>query len=118
MELIAAIEALKKLGRMMNSKKATIFTDSLYLKTGITQWVKGWKRRGWMRAKKGVRVPIPNGDLWEQLNDLQAIHNAEWHWVPGHAGNPMNERCDQLAEKARNEGVTSMVNVRPQSGQP
>jgi len=94
MELLAVIEALRALkGRV----RARLFTDSQYVQLGITTWLIEWKKRGWRTA---ARKPVKNQDLWEQLDALAAGHEIEWHWVKGHAGNPGNERCDQLANAA------------------
>lgn len=91
MELQAAIEALSALNRR---SRVAVHTDSSYVKDGITQWLKGWKARGWKTAAK---KPVKNQDLWEQLDALIGAHDVSWHWVKGHAGNPMNERADELA---------------------
>ena len=94
MELLAVINALRVLKRRA---RARIFTDSQYVRLGITQWLQGWKARGWRTA---ARRPVKNQDLWEQLDALAAGHDIEWHWVQGHSGVPGNERCDQLANSA------------------
>ena len=94
MELLAVIEALRALNRPV---RARLFTDSQYVQLGITTWLNDWKKRGWRTA---ARKPVKNQDLWEQLEALAAGHEIEWHWVKGHAGNPGNERCDQLANAA------------------
>ena len=90
MELTAAIEALDALKR---SCTVTLYTDSEYVRNGITQWLPGWKRRGW--ARKGG--PIKNLDLWQRLDQSAQRHQIQWEWVRGHAGVPENERCDILA---------------------
>jgi ribonuclease HI len=95
MELLAvirALEALKKPGT-----KVKVFTDSQYVRKGITEWLAAWKARGWKTAAK---KPVMNQDLWEQLDAAAAPHEIEWHWVPGHAGVPGNERVDRLANQA------------------
>ncbi len=97
MELLAVINALRALTRRT---RARIFTDSQYVRLGITQWLEGWKARGWRTAS---RKPVKNQDLWEQLDALAAGHHLEWHWVQGHSGVPGNERCDQLANSAIDE---------------
>ena len=97
MELLAVIEALRALKRRV---RARIFTDSQYVRLGITEWIAGWKARGWRTAN---RKPVKNQDLWEQLDELIAGHDLEWHWVKGHSGVPGNERCDQLANAAIDE---------------
>ena len=94
MELLAVINALRALTRRA---QARIFTDSQYVRLGITQWLNGWKVRGWRTA---ARKPVKNQDLWEQLDALAAGHDLEWHWVQGHSGVPGNERCDELANSA------------------
>jgi ribonuclease HI len=94
MELLAVIEALRALKRRV---RARVFTDSQYVQLGITTWLKDWKAHNWRTA---ARKPVKNQDLWEQLDALAAGHEIEWHWVKGHAGNPGNERCDQLANAA------------------
>jgi ribonuclease HI len=94
MELLAVINAIRALTRRT---RAHIYTDSQYVRLGITQWLNGWKARGWRTAS---RKPVKNQDLWEQLDALVAGHDLEWHWVQGHSGVPGNERCDQLANSA------------------
>lgn len=94
MELTAVIRALEALKR---SVQARVYTDSEYVRRGITEWIPGWKRRGWLTADK---KPVKNQDLWQQLDKLAAGHKIEWHWVPGHAGVPGNERVDRLANQA------------------
>jgi ribonuclease HI len=94
MELTAVIRALEALKR---PSEVRIFTDSEYVRRGITEWVKGWKARGWKTAD---RKPVKNQDLWERLDALAAGHKIEWRWVKGHSGIPGNERVDQLANEA------------------
>jgi ribonuclease HI len=94
MELTAAIEALSVLKRGCDVK---LFTDSQYLRQGITEWIHQWKIRGWRTADK---KPVKNVDLWERLDAQIARHAIEWHWVKGHAGDPGNERADELANQA------------------
>jgi len=94
MELLAVINALRALTRRT---RVRLYTDSQYVRLGITQWLKGWKAGGWRTA---ARKPVKNQDLWEQLDALAAGHDIEWHWVQGHSGVPGNERCDQLANSA------------------
>ena len=91
MELQAAIGALKVLREPCQIK---FYLDSEYVRNGITQWMKGWKRNGW---KTKAREPVKNEDLWRELDAATATHKIEWHWTKGHAGDPLNERCDQLA---------------------
>jgi len=94
MELEAA---LKGLTALREPCEITFFTDSEYLRKGISEWVKGWKARGWMTRDK---QPVKNDDLWKALDKAQAGHRIEWRWVKGHAGNEHNERCDLLARQA------------------
>ena len=91
MELTAAIEALK---HFKQSTKLTVFTDSVYVKEGISSWLNNWKARGWKTASK---KPVKNEDLWKELDEQNQIHNVNWQWVKGHAGHPENERADYLA---------------------
>ena len=94
MELTAAIEGLAALKR---STAVRFYTDSLYVRDGITRWINGWKRNGWRTADK---KPVKNVDLWTRLDSLIALHRIEWHWVRGHSGHPENERADMLARAA------------------
>ncbi|HKU98433.1 MAG TPA: ribonuclease HI [Vineibacter sp.] len=91
MEMMAAIMALEALKR---PSVVQLFTDSVYLRDGITKWVHGWKRNGWRTADK---KPVKNVDLWQRLIAALGTHRIEWHWVKGHAGHPENERVDALA---------------------
>jgi ribonuclease HI len=94
MELTAVIRALEALKRPV---KGRIYTDSQYVRQGILEWVPNWKKRGWKTADK---KPVKNQDLWETLDALARVHELEWHWVKGHAGNVGNERVDALANRA------------------
>jgi ribonuclease HI len=94
MELTAVIRALEALNRPV---KIRVFTDSEYVRRGITEWLTAWKARGWRTT---ARKPVKNQDLWEQLDKVVAAHDIEWRWVPGHAGVPGNERVDLLANQA------------------
>jgi ribonuclease HI len=94
MELQAVIEALQALKRPLAVR---LYTDSQYVRRGILEWLPQWKARGWKTAD---RKPVKNQDLWQQLETAAARHRIEWHWVPGHAGIPGNERCDVLANAA------------------
>jgi ribonuclease HI len=94
MELTAVIRALESLRRPVTAR---VFTDSQYVRRGISEWVSGWKARGWLTAD---RKPVKNQDLWQRLEELAAAHRIEWRWVPGHAGVPGNERVDRLANQA------------------
>lgn len=91
MELQAAIQALKAL---KTPCFVDLYTDSQYLRQGITQWIHNWKRNGWKTAD---RKPVKNQPLWVELDSLVHIHTISWHWLKGHAGHPENERCDELA---------------------
>jgi len=93
MELTAAIEALKALKKPC---RVALYTDSTYVRDGITKWLPDWKRRGWKTAAK---KPVKNVDLWQRLEDAEARHQVEWHWVRGHQGHPENERADELARQ-------------------
>ena len=94
MELTAAIRALEAL---KVPSRVALYTDSTYVKDGITRWLPNWKARGWRTSS---RAPVKNRDLWEALDALVKGHDVSWHWVRGHAGNPENERADALARKA------------------
>ena len=91
MEMTAAIRALESLRERC---RVQVYTDSVYLKNGITEWLPNWRRRGWRTAD---RKPVKNQDLWEALAALTERHDVSWHWVKGHAGHPENERADALA---------------------
>lgn len=91
MELMAAIQALEGLKR---PTEVTLYTDSKYLLDGITKWIKGWQRNGWMTSAK---KPVKNADLWQRLTKAMDGHTIDWKWVKGHAGDPGNERADELA---------------------
>ncbi|MCG3149652.1 MAG: Ribonuclease HI [Verrucomicrobiae bacterium] len=91
MELRAAIEGFRALPA---PHMVEIFTDSVYVKDGITKWLTRWKRNGWITT---ARQPVKNADLWRELDAVTAPHRIEWRWLKGHAGHPDNERCDELA---------------------
>jgi len=91
MELMAAISALEALAR---PSEITIVTDSAYVKNGITEWIGGWKRKGWRTAGGS---PVKNVELWQRLETAQARHQVTWRWIKGHAGHAENERADELA---------------------
>ncbi|MGD8380318.1 MAG: ribonuclease HI [Gammaproteobacteria bacterium] len=97
MELTAAIRALQALKR---SCHVVLYTDSQYLRKGITEWMANWKRRGWRTAD---RKPVKNVELWQTLDELAGRHRVEWHWVKAHNGNPGNELADSLANQAIDE---------------
>jgi len=105
MELTAAIEGLAALKRR---SRVVLTTDSQYVKQGITQWLAGWKRRGWRRAD---RQPVLNQDLWQRLDRLNAAHEVRWEWVKGHSGNAENEAVDRAA----NDAIDAMLES-PQPG--
>ena len=94
MELLAAIRALEAL---RTPCAVTLFTDSRYVIDGMTQWLAGWKRRGWVNAAK---KPVANADLWQALDEAAARHEVSWRWVRGHSGHKENERADRLASDA------------------
>ena len=94
MEMMAAISALEALKRPVT---IDLYTDSTYVRDGITKWIHGWKKRDWRTADK---KPVKNVDLWQRLETAMDRHRVEWHWVKGHAGHPENERADELARKA------------------
>ncbi len=95
MELTAAIKALNSLKRPCD---VDMFTDSKYVKDGLTKWINNWKRNGW---KTAARKPVKNAELWRALDEAVERHAIKWHWLKGHAGDEMNERADALA----NEGM-------------
>ena len=94
MELMAAISALEALSRACT---VDLYTDSQYVRQGITQWLKGWKANGWRTAS---RDPVKNEDLWRRLDEARNRHEVRWHWVKGHADNEHNNRADALARGA------------------
>ncbi|NUT94899.1 MAG: ribonuclease HI [Saccharothrix sp.] len=93
MELMAPIRALEVLTR---PSVVHIYTDSAYVKDGVTSWMLKWKTNGWLT---GAKKPVKNVDLWQRLDEAQELHEVEWFWVKGHAGHPDNERADRLAAK-------------------
>lgn len=97
MELMAAIQAMESLTR---SCKVSLTTDSVYVRSGITEWLPNWKKRGWKTAAK---KPVKNADLWQRLEKAVQGHEVTWHWVKGHSGHPENERADQLANRGIDE---------------
>ena len=94
MELLAAIEALKKIPER---QKIQIYTDSRYVKQGITEWIEKWIQNTWKTSSK---QKVKNVDLWKELNEISKKHKIEWHWVKAHAGDAFNEEADELAKKA------------------
>ncbi len=111
MELSAAIKALQALKRPC---QVQLYTDSEYLRRGITEWLQNWKRNGWRTAAK---QPVKNADLWQALEEAAAPHQIQWHWVKGHSGHPENELADQLAnlaiEELRNDKAMPGVGDMP-----
>ena len=91
MELMAVIMGLEALKRPVS---ITVVSDSRYVLNGIQNWIAGWKRNGWKNAKK---QPVANQELWRRLDAVTQSHQIEWQWIKGHAGHPLNERCDELA---------------------
>lgn len=106
MELMAAISALEALKKGV---EADLYTDSAYVKNGISSWIHGWKRNGWRTADK---KPVKNAELWQRLDQALVRHTVRWHWVKGHAGHPENERADELAR----EGMADFKIRRAKSG--
>jgi len=102
MELSAAIGALEAL---RSRCVVSLYTDSVYVQQGITQWLKGWRARGWKTAE---RKPVKNQDLWQRLDEAASRHDVKWLWVKGHAGNEGNEAADRLA----NEAIDDMLSGR------
>ncbi|HEX7360146.1 MAG TPA: ribonuclease HI [Bryobacteraceae bacterium] len=101
MEITAAIEGLK---RLKETCSVEIVTDSEYLKNGITKWIQGWKRNGWMSREK---QPVKNQDLWKALDELVSAHQMQWKWTKGHASHEDNNRCDELATRAARQQISS-----------
>lgn len=101
MELTAPIEALAVLKRRV---RVELYTDSTYVRSGITQWVAGWERNGWQTKAK---QPVKNVDLWQQLKAAVERHDVHWHWVKGHNGDEGNERADRLAARGLEEAVAA-----------
>lgn len=99
MELMAAIKALQAVKKDYKGQ-ITLWTDSTYVLKGITEWIHGWKKRGW---KKSDKKPVLNADLWKQLDAANSAHAVDWKWVKGHAGIEGNERADALARKGITE---------------
>lgn len=95
MELMAVIQGLSALKQPC---RVQLYLDSQYVRKGITEWIHGWKKKGWVTASK---EPVKNADLWRRLDELvhDGVHHIEWHWVRGHNGDPGNERADALANK-------------------
>jgi ribonuclease HI len=101
MELMAAIQALEALNKPC---KVELHTDSTYVMKGISEWIHGWKRRGWLTADK---KPVKNDDLWKRLDHARLRHQVDWRWVKGHAGHEHNERADALARQGMAETLAA-----------
>jgi ribonuclease HI len=99
MEMMAAIMALEALKKPC---KVELNTDSKYVMQGITEWLRGWKARGWLTADK---KPVKNDDLWKRLDAARLRHQVDWRWVKGHAGHELNERADELARQGLKEAL-------------
>jgi ribonuclease HI len=101
MELMAAIMALEALTR---DCEVELHTDSQYVRTGISEWLPGWKARGWKTAAK---APVKNDDLWKRLDQARLRHKVDWRWVKGHAGHELNERADALARQGMKQTLAA-----------
>jgi len=101
MELMAAIQALEALTRPC---RVELHTDSQYVRKGVTEWIHGWKKRGWLTADK---KPVKNEDLWRRLDAARERHTVDWRWVKGHSGHPENERVDGLANRGLDETLAA-----------
>jgi ribonuclease HI len=110
MELTAAIRALEALNRAC---AVHLYTDSNYLKGGVTTWIASWKRNGWRTADK---KPVKNVELWQELEAAAAPHAIDWRWVKGHAGDLMNERADELARRGMAPFLPARAKARPKIG--
>ena len=106
MEMMAAIQALEALTRPC---KVELHTDSQYVMKGITEWIRGWKARGWKTADKKA---VKNEDLWRRLDEARARHEVDWRWVKGHAGHELNELADELARRGMLEMLGERVTPR------
>ncbi|WP_019959784.1 ribonuclease HI [Woodsholea maritima] len=113
MELMAAIQALEALKRASDVR---LVTDSVYVRDGVTKWIHGWKRNGWKTANK---KPVKNEDLWRRLDEATQRHRIQWDWVKGHAGDPGNERADELAREGiadlKQDGVQDAPSEAPEA---
>ena len=103
MELMAVIQAL---GALKRPCEITLHTDSQYVLKGITEWISGWKAKGWKTASK---APVKNVDLWQALDTAQSTHKIEWRWVRGHTGHPGHERADQLANRGVEKALAGEI---------
>jgi len=102
MELRAAIEALRAL---KEPTEVDLYTDSLYLQKGVTEWLPRWKEQGWKRREGKSLKPVANVDLWQELDALLGKHRVHFHWIEGHSGDPENARANQLAREAMRKAV-------------
>ena len=105
MELMAVIQGL---GALSRSCVVAVYTDSQYVQKGISEWIRGWKARGWKTADK---KPVKNEDLWRALDEAAARHKVSWHWVRGHAGHAENERADALARRGLQETLNGRASA-------
>ncbi|MDR2688471.1 MAG: ribonuclease HI [Azoarcus sp.] len=110
MEILAVIRALEQLKREVEVR---VYTDSQYVQKGISEWIHGWKARGWVTAGK---TPVKNADLWRALDDIAARYRIEWRWVKGHAGDKGNERADALARRGVDATRQAKCAVQGQEG--
>ncbi|GHB08787.1 ribonuclease HI [Salinicola rhizosphaerae] len=108
MELMAAIQALRALDRPC---RVALWTDSQYVRKGITEWIHGWQKRGWITASK---QPVKNAELWRELLAETQRHEVEWHWVKGHSGHEGNEAADRLVNEAIDDVVDQRRRAAPQ----
>ena len=110
MEMIAAIKALESLSE---PTRIQLYTDSQYLKDGITLWIKNWRMNGWRTAK---RKPVKNSELWQRLDELCKEHDVEWNWLKGHAGTEGNERADMIARSGMKPYLDQEIRIQPAQG--
>jgi ribonuclease HI len=109
MELMAAIQALSALKERC---RVELYTDSNYVRDGISGWINGWKKNGWKTAAK---KPVKNAELWRELDEARTRHDVHWHWVKGHAGHPENERADELAREGMAEFKPKKRKAKPKT---
>lgn len=113
MELRAAIEALQAL---KEPAEVELYTDSAYLKRGVTEWLPRWKEQGWKRKEGKSLKPVANVDLWQELDELLRVHRVRFHWIEGHAGHPENARANLLARQAMRRAAEGLSSDAPGSG--
>lgn len=113
MELRAAIEALKALKEPV---EVDLYTDSAYLKRGVTEWLPRWKERGWKRPDGKKLKPVANADLWQELSELLRVHRVHFHWIAGHSGDPENAQANALARAAMRAAAGRVNSGGPGSG--